>query len=77
MTKSLDHEPSEDSNPAEDYDYVSDSDLEVDEVAEPAMKANNPLFGTPKLKHGCRKPQRACPPGESGPSTGHFVPNVS
>ena len=46
MTKNLDYEPSEDSNPAEDYDCVSDSDLEVDEVAEPAMKANNPVFGT-------------------------------
>ena len=47
MTKSLDYEPSEDSDLAEDCDYVSDSDLEVDdEVTGPATKTNNPVFGT-------------------------------
>lgn len=47
MTKSLDYEPSEDSDLAEDCDYISDSDLEVDdEVTEPATKTDNPVFGT-------------------------------
>ena len=48
MTKSLDYEPSEDSDLTEDCDYVSDSDLEVDdEAAESSTKTNNPAVGTP------------------------------
>ena len=45
MTKNLDYEPSEDLDLADDYDYVSDSDLENDEVAEYATKANDPAVG--------------------------------
>ena len=47
MTKSLDYEPSEDSDLTEDCDYVFDSDLEVDdEAAESSAKTNNPAIGT-------------------------------
>lgn len=46
MTKSLGYEPSEDSDLGEDYDYVSDSDLEDDgEAAESATGTRDPAVG--------------------------------
>ena len=42
MTKSLDHDPFEDSDQEEDYDYLSDSDLEDEvEIAEPVTRTHN------------------------------------
>ena len=43
MTKSLDHDPFEGSDHAEDCDYLSDSDLEDEiEVTEPVKKDHRP-----------------------------------
>ena len=42
MTKSLDYGPFEDSDQEEDYDYLSDSDIEDEiEIAEPATRIHN------------------------------------
>ena len=42
VTKSLDHDPFENSDQEEDYDYLSDSDLEDEvEITEPVTRIHN------------------------------------